>query len=1040
MLNIKKDLNGRAIVPKTTLESDSAGEVEVLSSDGAEYYHNGSTRAKVVTDSHSATLTNKTFNANGTGNTLSNVETADLASGVLNTSTSLAAASDTQVPSALAVKTYVDNSSGDVQADVDDLIVLSGVAAGANDLGTFTGTTIPDNSDNKEAFQALETAGETNATNLANHISDATDAHDASAISVVASGNLAATDAQSAFDELQGDIDTINTTSLAAKVTGPASATDEAIARFDSTTGKLIQNSVVTITDAGIIAGATGLTSSGTIASTGTLDIQSIITESIVSNGSATGSNATINGLTGPVIRLTNASLASIDLLGSTTPGRVLTLINSTGNNITVNNDTGSTAGQRILTGTKANITLNDEASLILKYDSVESRWMVIGGTGSAVGSQSLDVIFQLYGDENIGTWATGDNATFLGGGTIAGTFAYDTTTPLNGVQSYKYTQASGSANDYMASPVQSVPIRFRGNTATVIFPYLYNGNNSDITLVVYDVTNSTVLTNSTINALSATATNTSIYKANVVIPSTCTQLRVGFQTLVENSGKILQFDDVQLTSDATVYAELTNITDWQSYTPTGTFVTNTTYSAKWRRVGDSMEIQGRIAFTGSPGTVTTTTLTVPTGYTIDTSKFTSATQFQNLLGTGTYHDNAGGTTRFDVRVYNDTTTTVRLRYLTSNFSSVIFSNVDISNTAPVTAASSNYIEATFRVPILGWSATSSNIITASDSFSTDTASLVYASSSSYTLSTLTDAPIGTFITYTYAASTNTRTQTTTAPTQTTSSMNIDGFLVYQRSYTVLSTAAQPVAFGIQIGKGFKGLNLDVYKTASKVTGGTLDFVSLSVTNAASGMAIKSYDATTGILIIDAGYQPNQNTAGNFVFNDATTQSSGYLVVNASKSPALVGVPQVQPRFATISDQKSSGTVGGTFTSGAWQTRTLNTLVDTSGIVTTLASNQFILSSGEYYIEGSAPAVATDRHQTKIRNITDSTDSLIGTSERATAGTTDQTRSFIQGTMIITSAKTFELQHRCETTASFGTASGFSVSEVYATLRITKVK
>ena len=39
-------------------------------------------------------------------------------------------------------------------------------------------------------------------------------------------------------------------------VVGPASATDNAIARFDTTTGKLIQNSVVTVSDTGVIAGA----------------------------------------------------------------------------------------------------------------------------------------------------------------------------------------------------------------------------------------------------------------------------------------------------------------------------------------------------------------------------------------------------------------------------------------------------------------------------------------------------------------------------------------------------------------------------------------------------------------------------------------------------------------------------------------------------------------------------------------------------------------------------------------------------------------
>jgi hypothetical protein len=46
-------------------------------------------------------------------------------------------------------------------------------------------------------------------------------------------------------------------------VVGPASATDNAIARFDSTTGKLIQDSVVTVSDTGVVAGVTSLSSPG---------------------------------------------------------------------------------------------------------------------------------------------------------------------------------------------------------------------------------------------------------------------------------------------------------------------------------------------------------------------------------------------------------------------------------------------------------------------------------------------------------------------------------------------------------------------------------------------------------------------------------------------------------------------------------------------------------------------------------------------------------------------------------------------------------
>lgn len=48
-------------------------------------------------------------------------------------------------------------------------------------------------------------------------------------------------------------------------VVGPSSATDNAVARFDSTTGKLLQDSVVTVSDTGDVAGVAKLTTTGNI-------------------------------------------------------------------------------------------------------------------------------------------------------------------------------------------------------------------------------------------------------------------------------------------------------------------------------------------------------------------------------------------------------------------------------------------------------------------------------------------------------------------------------------------------------------------------------------------------------------------------------------------------------------------------------------------------------------------------------------------------------------------------------------------------------
>jgi hypothetical protein len=54
------------------------------------------------------TFTNKTFDAEGTGNALSNVDVANLKSGVLDTDISSVAGTDTTIPSAKAAKTYTD--------------------------------------------------------------------------------------------------------------------------------------------------------------------------------------------------------------------------------------------------------------------------------------------------------------------------------------------------------------------------------------------------------------------------------------------------------------------------------------------------------------------------------------------------------------------------------------------------------------------------------------------------------------------------------------------------------------------------------------------------------------------------------------------------------------------------------------------------------------------------------------------------------------------------------------------------------------------
>ena len=147
---------------------------------------------------------------------------------------------------------------------------------------------------------------------------------------------------------------------------------------------------------------------------------------------------------------------------------------------------------------------------------------------------------------------------------------------------------------------------------------------------------------------------------------------------------------------------------------------------------------------------------------------------------------------------------------------------------------------------------------------------------------------------------------------------------------------------------------------------------------------------------------------------------------------------------AIIEDQKPAGSKGGTFTSGAWRTRDLNTITSDDDSIVSLSANQFTLQEGKYRIEVSAPAFVVKRHQTKLRNITDSADESIGSNEYADQSNWVCNRSFIDDVITIASAKTFEIQHQCESSRSpngfgeFG-LTAFVVHSVFTQVTITKL-
>lgn len=141
--------------------------------------------------------------------------------------------------------------------------------------------------------------------------------------------------------------------------------------------------------------------------------------------------------------------------------------------------------------------------------------------------------------------------------------------------------------------------------------------------------------------------------------------------------------------------------------------------------------------------------------------------------------------------------------------------------------------------------------------------------------------------------------------------------------------------------------------------------------------------------------------------------------------------------IAIIEDQKTSGTGGGTFNSGADRTRDLNTLVYNRNTLISLGSNQFTIPAGDWEIEWVAPAYQINTHQSFLYNVTDATEVARGSSSQVGNTTNAVSISYGSYRVSIAASKVFEIRHRCLTTGTFGQAASFG-TEVYTRVTIRR--
>jgi len=190
------------------------------------------------------------------------------------------------------------------------------------------------------------------------------------------------------------------------------------------------------------------------------------------------------------------------------------------------------------------------------------------------------------------------------------------------------------------------------------------------------------------------------------------------------------------------------------------------------------------------------------------------------------------------------------------------------------------------------------------------------------------------------------------------------------------------------------------------------------------------------------GSKTNTNT-GN-ALPSATDNTDWQYLGNLADIVNITGDDSFTTSYFHAQCQRATSTADGNATSGSFQDRLLNTEVTdstNSGAELNTGTGVNTFETGTYIIRASCPAYQTDGHQSKLYNITDAADALLGTTTYAQTAMSGYTRSEIVGVLVVSGGpKTYKLQTRVQTSATngHGTSIGWGTN-IYSQFESWKI-
>lgn len=165
------------------------------------------------------------------------------------------------------------------------------------------------------------------------------------------------------------------------------------------------------------------------------------------------------------------------------------------------------------------------------------------------------------------------------------------------------------------------------------------------------------------------------------------------------NTKLATQGERVKLISDGANWQIIERYipSSWTSFTPTGTWIANTTYTGYWRRVGDSIEISYSVVVSGAP-TSANLYVNLPTGLTMNETKFVTTDKPFGIIVVS----NEGVLSYAGTAQHGGTNTTIYCSV--NNTASTYGSTVSVTQAVPFTFATGDNVRVMVSgIPITNW-------------------------------------------------------------------------------------------------------------------------------------------------------------------------------------------------------------------------------------------------------------------------------------------------------------------------------------------------